>query len=101
MMHGDVDEPRSHDDDKPTNIRMMATGKQILPKLLKLPASERAELATQLIRSLDDGEDRDAAEAWLRELDKRTNDVVSGRVKTVPWAKARKRIEAKLRARQG
>ena len=78
----------------------MATGKEILPQLLKLPVSERAELATELIRSLDEMEDSDAEEAWAREINQRLDDVMSGRVKTVPWAKARKRIEAKLRARR-
>ena len=79
----------------------MANGKQMLPKLRNLPASERAQLATELIASLDESEDSDAAEAWLRELDKRAEDVTSGWVKTERWAKIRKRIEARLRARQG
>jgi putative addiction module component (TIGR02574 family) len=77
----------------------MASGKEMLPLLLKLPSSERARIATELIRSLDETEDSDAEEAWARELEKRVADVVSGRVKTVPWVKARKRIEAKLRRR--
>ncbi len=79
----------------------MANGKEILPKLLKLPTSERAELAGELIRSLDDGDDQDAAKAWALELEKRVNDVVSGKVKTESWTKVRSRIEAKLRGRQG
>jgi putative addiction module component (TIGR02574 family) len=76
------------------------TRKQILPKALKLPVAERAELAGELIRILDEDKDSEAAKAWRQEIEKRVNDVMSGRVKAVPWAKARKRIEAKLRARQ-
>ena len=76
----------------------MATRKQISPKALKLPIAERAELAGELIRSLDD-EDQDAAKAWARELEKRVNDVVGGRAKTERWDKVKARIEAKLRAR--
>ena len=79
----------------------MATGKEILPKLLKLPVSERAELASELIRSLDEADDQDSAKAWALELEKRVNDVVSGKVKTESWTKVRSRIEARLRARQG
>ena len=79
----------------------MATGKQILPKLLKLPISERAELATQLIRSLDESEDSDAGAAWARELERRAEAVMSRRVKTESWTKVRKRLEAKIRARRG
>jgi hypothetical protein len=44
----------------PGIILKMEIGK-ILPKLLKLPSEQRAELATQLIRSLDESEDSDAA----------------------------------------
>ncbi len=91
---------RSLDDDLLSIIGTMATGKEILPRLLKLPAAERAELASELIRSLDESEDSDAEEAWVREINKRVDDVMSGRVKTVPWTKVRKRIEAKLRARR-
>ncbi len=79
----------------------MPTGKQILSKLLKLPASERAELAGELIRSLDDAHDLITAKAWALELEKRVNDVVSGKVKTESWTKVRSRIEAKRRARKG
>ena len=73
---------------------------KILPKLLKLPSSERAEIATQLLRSLDESEDKDAAQAWVHEIKKRAGDLKSGRVKPISWEKARKRIEARLRARQ-
>ena len=40
-------------------------------------------------------EDIGVEEAWAREIEKRIDEVVSGRVKTIPWEKARKRIEAK------
>ena len=90
MRHADS----SREDKKATNIRLMANGKEVLPELLKLPASQCAELAIELILSLDETEDSDAEEAWEHEIGKRAEDVISGRVKTVPWAKARKRIEA-------
>jgi putative addiction module component (TIGR02574 family) len=57
-------------------------------------------VATELIRSLDESEDLDADAAWARELERRVDDIVSGRVNAMNWAKARKRIEAKLRTRQ-
>ncbi len=57
-------------------------------------------MATELIRSLDESEDLDADAAWARELERRVDDIVSGRVNAMNWAKARKRIEAKLRTRQ-
>jgi putative addiction module component (TIGR02574 family) len=92
---------RSREDGIPTTIRIDGYYKTDSTKLLKLPKSERAALATELIRSLDEAENADAAEAWVRELDKRANDVSSGRAKIVSWTRARKRIEDKLRARHG
>ncbi|MGH7778897.1 MAG: hypothetical protein ACREQR_03605 [Candidatus Binataceae bacterium] len=41
----------------------MAIRSEILPELLKLPARDRARLATELVQSLDEAEDPDAAEA--------------------------------------
>ena len=80
-------------------ISTMANGKEILPQLLKLPASERARLATELVQSLDESEDPDAAEAWLRELDRRAREVIGATVKLEDWTKVRRRIEARLRWR--
>jgi Putative addiction module component len=77
----------------------MANPKEILPELLRLPAAERARLATELVQSLDESEDPDAAEAWLGELDHRAREVIGGAVKLEDWARLRRRIEARLRAR--
>jgi len=52
----------------------MANNRKILPELLKLPARERARLATRLVESLDESQDADAAEAWLEELDRRARE---------------------------
>jgi len=68
-------------------------------KLLKLPASERAQLATALLQSLDESEDPDAAQAWLTELDRRAREVIGGTAKLEDWAEVRRRIEGRLRAR--
>ena len=77
----------------------MANRREILPELLKLPARERARLATELVQSLDESEDSDAAAAWLEELDRRAREVVGGTVKLEDWTKVRRRIELRLRAR--
>ncbi len=77
----------------------MANRREILPELLKLPAQERARLATELVQSLDESEDPDAAAAWLEELDRRAREVVSGTAELEDWTKVRRRIELRLRAR--
>ena len=76
----------------------MPNRRGILPKLLKLPAEERARLATELVQSLDESKDSDPAAAWLEELDRRAREVVSGTAKLEDWTKVRRRIERRLQS---
>jgi hypothetical protein len=76
----------------------VANRREILPQLLKLPARERARLATELVQSLDESEDPDAASAWLEELDRRAREVMNETAKLEDWTKVRRRIEQRLRA---
>jgi putative addiction module component (TIGR02574 family) len=71
----------------------MSSRRQILPDLLKLPAQERARLATELAQSLDGSEDPDAGAAWFEELDRRAREAVNGTAKLEAWTKVRRRIE--------
>ena len=57
-------------------------------------ADERGQLAARLLESLDADADADAADAWDEEIRTRLEDVRSGRVTPVPWAKALRQIEA-------
>jgi putative addiction module component (TIGR02574 family) len=56
-----------------------------LQVLLDLPESERAELATRLIDSLDPDHDAGVEDAWSTEILRRNADLDSGVVKPVPW----------------
>jgi putative addiction module component (TIGR02574 family) len=58
---------------------------ELLQKALALPDKERAELAGNLISSLDATVDEDVDAAWQVEIARRLQDVHSGRVKTIPW----------------
>jgi len=64
---------------------MTSEGNELLQKALALPESERAELAGNLIASLDATVDEDADAAWQREIARRWEEVSSGKVATVPW----------------
>lgn len=66
--------------------------KDLLHKVLRLSPEERAALAGTLIESLDEAVDPDAEAAWAREIAKRIEDLDSGKVRTVPWSEARRRI---------
>ena len=59
---------------------------------MELPEGERAEFAAQLIASLDRETDEDWAAAWDEEIRRRIEELDSGRVKTIPWEEARRRI---------
>ena len=68
----------------------------VLSSALALPVRERARIAHELILSLDDGADADAAEAWVAEL---AREVRSGSVKTEDWATVRTRLSSRWRRR--
>jgi putative addiction module component (TIGR02574 family) len=76
---------------------MPSEATDVLSTALALPARERARIAQELILSLDDGADADAAEAWLAELEKRAREVRSGTVKTEDWAAVRSRLAGRWR----
>ena len=67
----------------------------LLKEALKLPPELRAALAGSLLDSLDQEVDEDAEAAWHAEIDRRLRELDSGKVKTVPWAEARRRIASR------
>ena len=66
--------------------------KDLLSKVFKLAPEERAALAGSLIESLDESVDPDAEAAWAKEIVKRLKDLDSGKVRTISWSEARRRI---------
>ena len=68
----------------------------LLKKALALPVSERADLASSLIESLDDASENSVAAAWDEEVARRMADVDSATVKPVSLAEARRRLSSAL-----
>jgi putative addiction module component (TIGR02574 family) len=64
---------------------MTNEAQELLQKVLALPEKERAELAGNLIASLDATVDQDVDAAWQQEVVRRLHDIQSGKVKTVSW----------------
>ncbi len=64
---------------------------ELLQKALALPDSERAELAGNLISSLDTTVDQDADAAWQQEVLRRLHEFQSGKVETVSWEEVRRK----------
>lgn len=71
----------------------------LLKKALELPVEARAALASSLLDSLDETVDASAEEEWNREIACRIEELDSGKVKTIPWADARREIAAILNGR--
>jgi putative addiction module component (TIGR02574 family) len=64
---------------------------ELLQKALALPVKERAELAGNLISSLDATVDQDADAAWQQEVVHRLDEVQSAKVETIPWEQVRQK----------
>ncbi len=64
----------------------------ILETLLQLSDADRGEVAARLLESLDAGIDEGAELERSEEIRTRIEDARTGKVKTVPWAAARKQI---------
>ncbi len=79
---------------------MKATLEQVAEEALRLSLSDRSALTRILIQTLDPEPAEDTAEvqqAWQVEVEKRADEILSGRVKTVPADE----VFAKLRAKYG
>jgi len=64
----------------------------IVEQALKLSPTERAEVAEQLLASLDEALDSDVEKAWQEEVQQRLQQVERGEVKTIPWEEVQRRL---------
>lgn len=71
---------------------------QVRSKALELTESERAELAHDLVASLDGEPDLDAAAAWDEELLRRLSQIDEGIAVTIDRAELVRRMRARLRS---
>lgn len=78
---------------------MGSSDEDVFTEALSLPAGDRARLAKELLASLDQTRDADAAEAWLDEIERRARDVEAGTASLESWAAVRARLAARWRRR--
>jgi putative addiction module component (TIGR02574 family) len=79
---------------------MSPRAQELLREVLALPLDERADVAAQLLASLDDAAAEDPAEveaAWAAEIERRARRVMAGETTGIPWDDVRRRAEADLR----
>lgn len=72
---------------------------ELLAEALRLPRPERAQVAEQLLSSLEESDD-EVAVAWASELEQRSQDVADGRVETADWETVRNAILMELSQRR-
>lgn len=77
----------------------MGATARLLDEVLRLPSEERAQLALELIRSLDDGVDADADAQWAAEIDRRSVEVEAGTAETMSLEDYRAHVRARRAAR--
>ena len=68
---------------------MSKTGQKVLDTALQLDLSERAELAAELLASLDGEPDEDVEAAWAAEIEHRAARARSGKDVGRPWTEVR------------
>lgn len=71
----------------------------VLADALRLDADSRAQLAAELLASLDGPSDPDAEAAWQAEIEQRAADLKAGKVKLEPWEQVKRRIEKAILGR--
>ena len=81
---------------------MTSRARELLREALTLPVDERADVAAELLASLDEAGAEDPAEveaAWAAEIEKRARRVMAGESQGIPWEDVRARAEDDLRKR--
>ena len=81
---------------------MTSRAQELLREALTLPIAERADVAAELLASLNAAEVDDAPEveaAWTAEIERRGRRVIAGESAGIPWEDVRQRADAELRRR--
>lgn len=73
----------------------MSNYESILLAASQLPVGDRLRLIDELASSVPDDQPPRLSDAWLREIDRRSNEIDSGEVVTEDWADIRARLFAK------
>jgi putative addiction module component (TIGR02574 family) len=79
---------------------MSSRTQELLREVLTLPLDGRAEVAAEILASLDDAEaerQADVEAAWAAEIERRARRVMAGDTKGIPWEEVRRPAEVELR----
>ena len=72
---------------------MTKAAQEVLADALSLEPEARADVAAELLASLDGPTDPDAEAAWDAEIARRITAIEAGAIRLEPWSEVRRRIE--------
>jgi putative addiction module component (TIGR02574 family) len=78
---------------------MTRSARTVLAEALQLDADARAEIAAELLASLDGPDDPDAEVAWAAEIERRVAEIEAGGAKLEAWEDVKRRIERDILGR--
>jgi putative addiction module component (TIGR02574 family) len=78
---------------------MTRSVRTVLAEALRLDPEARAEIAAELLASLDGPDDPDAEVAWAAEIERRVAEIEAGTAKLEDWEDVKRRIERDLLGR--
>lgn len=78
---------------------MTKAARAVLADALRLREEERAELAAEVLASLDGPTDPDAEAAWENEIRRRIDAIDAGTMELEPWDAVKQRIENEILGR--
>ena len=78
---------------------MTKAAQAVLADALRLDLDARAELAAELLASLNGPQDSDAEAAWAREIERRVAAIEAGTAELEPWKDVKRRIEREILGR--
>ncbi len=73
---------------------MTEAARRILSQALELPIDQRAELAVELIASIDGDPDADVEAAWAAEIERRASRALAGETQGQEWRGVLSRLRA-------
>jgi putative addiction module component (TIGR02574 family) len=79
----------------------MSRNQALHAAVLALPEEDRADLAVDLLDSLDGPADEGAEEAWAAEVGARVTALREGRAEVIPFEEAMAAARERLKARRG
>ncbi len=75
---------------------MSPKSSELLRQALELSVEERADLAAQILESLDSSDDPEVQAAWQAEIERRMAQLDSGEVKPISAEEFRRRLNSTL-----